>query len=122
MMPVRTSIPANKGMKMDGNTENYLLFFCLVNPKYMFSQITLIWLISRTTSYQRRYKKGTSSSLVYYTKLKKEILALSQELRLDKNVVDTILDRNPFKVGGHWPLWRGQKENESPSRTDTVDC
>ena len=36
---------------------------------------------SRTASYQRRYKNGTSSSLVWHSTLKREILALSQELR-----------------------------------------
>ena len=39
---------------------------------------------SRTASYQRRYKNGTSSSLVWHSTLKREILALSQELRWDK--------------------------------------
>jgi len=33
------------------------------------------------------------------------------------NVVDKIWDRESFKVGGHWPLWRGWK-NEWPCRTD----
>ena len=37
--------------------------------------------LSRTASYQRRYKNGTSSSLVQHSTLKREILALSQELR-----------------------------------------
>ena len=36
---------------------------------------------SRTASYQRLYKNGTSSSLVWHSTLKREILALSQELR-----------------------------------------
>ena len=34
---------------------------------------------SRTTSYQIRYKNGTSSSLVWHSTFKGEILALSQE-------------------------------------------
>ena len=34
---------------------------------------------SRTASYQRRYKNGTSSSLVWHSTLKREILALSEE-------------------------------------------
>ena len=38
-----------------------------------------------------------------------EILALSQELRYENNVMDTIWDRKSFEVGGHWPLWRGWK-------------
>ena len=38
---------------------------------------------TRTASYQRRYKNGTSSSLVQHSTLKSKILALSQELRLD---------------------------------------
>ena len=36
---------------------------------------------SRTAPYQRRYKNGTSSALVKHSKIKREILALSQELR-----------------------------------------
>ena len=36
---------------------------------------------SRTASYQRRYKNGDSNSLVKHSTLKREILALSQELR-----------------------------------------
>ena len=39
---------------------------------------------SITASYQRRYKKGTSSSLLWHSTLKREILALSEELRQDK--------------------------------------
>ena len=31
--------------------------------------------------------------------------------------MDKIWDRRSFKVGGHWPLWRGWK-NEWPRRTD----
>ena len=40
---------------------------------------------------------------------KGKILALSQELRKEINVMDTIWDRKSFEVGGHWPLWRGWK-------------
>ena len=36
---------------------------------------------SRTVSYQRRYKNGTSIALVLHSTLKREILALSQELK-----------------------------------------
>ena len=36
---------------------------------------------SRTASYQRRYTNGTSSFLVWHSTLKREKLALSQELR-----------------------------------------
>ena len=36
---------------------------------------------SRTASYQGRYKNDTSSSLVWHSTLKRQILALSQELR-----------------------------------------
>ena len=36
---------------------------------------------SRTASYQRRYKNGTSSALVWHSTLKREILTLSEELR-----------------------------------------
>ena len=36
---------------------------------------------SRTASFQRRYKNGISSSLVQHSTLKREILALSQDLR-----------------------------------------
>ena len=32
------------------------------------------------------------------------------------NVMDKIWDRKSFKVGGHWPLWWGWK-NEWPRRT-----
>ena len=38
---------------------------------------------------------------------KGKILALSQELREENNVMDKIWDRKSFEVGGHWPLWRG---------------
>ena len=38
----------------------------------------------RTASYHRRYKNGTGSSLVWHSTLKREILALSEELRYDK--------------------------------------
>ena len=31
--------------------------------------------------------------------------------------MDKIWDRKSFVVGGHWPLWRGRK-NELPRRTD----
>ena len=31
--------------------------------------------------------------------------------------MDKILDRKSFEVGGHWPLWRGEK-NKLPCRTD----
>ena len=34
---------------------------------------------SKTTSYQRSYKNGTSSSLVWHSTFKREILALSEE-------------------------------------------
>jgi len=52
---------------------------------------------SRTASYQRRYKNknGTSSSLVWHSTLKREILALSQELRWHKKVMDKISYENP---------------------------
>ena len=40
---------------------------------------------------------------------KGKILALSQELRKGKNVMDKIWDRKSFEVGGHWPLWRDEK-------------
>ena len=39
--------------------------------------------------------------------LKGKILALSEELKLEKNVMDKIWERKSFKVGGRWPLWRG---------------
>jgi len=33
--------------------------------------------------------------------------------------MDKIWDRKSFEVGGHWPLWRGWKNNnEWPRRTD----
>ena len=38
---------------------------------------------------------------------KGKILALSQELRLENNVMDKIWDRKSFEVGGHWLLWQG---------------
>ena len=62
---------------------------------------------SRTVSYQRRYKNGTSSALVQQSTLKREILALYEEKRQDKNVMDKIWDRNLSKsevigcCGGH---------------------
>jgi len=31
--------------------------------------------------------------------------------------MDKIWDRKSFEVGGHWPLWRDEK-NEWPRRTD----
>ena len=31
--------------------------------------------------------------------------------------MDKIWDRKSFEVGGHWPLWRDEK-NERPRRTD----
>ena len=31
--------------------------------------------------------------------------------------MDKIWDRKSFEVGGHWPLWRDEK-NELPRRTD----
>ena len=52
---------------------------------------------SRTASYQRRYKNGTSSSLVWHSTLKREILALFQDLRSDKNVMDKIWYEHPSK-------------------------
>ena len=39
---------------------------------------------TRTTSYQRRYKNGTRSSLVWHSTLKREILALSEEVKKGK--------------------------------------
>ena len=36
---------------------------------------------SQGPRHQRRYKNGTSSSLVWHSTLKREILALSEELR-----------------------------------------
>ena len=39
--------------------------------------------------------------------LKREILALSQELRWDKKSNGYNLVWKSFEVGGHWPLWRG---------------
>ena len=55
-------------------------------------------------------------------------LALSQELRQGKNVMDKIWDRKSFEVGCHWPLWRGwnnrmttqkrQKLNAKNNKTD----
>ena len=52
---------------------------------------------SRTASYQRRYKNGTSSTLIQHSTLKREKLALSQELRQELNVMDKIWDRKPSK-------------------------
>ena len=40
---------------------------------------------------------------------KGKILALSQELRKENNVMDKIWDRKSIEVGGHWPLWWGWK-------------
>ena len=48
--------------------------------------------------------------VVWHSTLKREILALSEELREEKNVMDKIWDRKSFKVEGHWPLWRGRKK------------
>ena len=42
-----------------------------------------------------------------------------KNLKRKINVMDKIWDRKSFKVGGHWPLWRGWK-NEWPSRTDKI--
>ena len=66
---------------------------------------------SRTASYQRRYKNGTSSSLVWHWTLKGEILGSFSRIMIGKiNVMDKIWDRKSFEVGDHWPLWRGWKK------------
>ena len=52
---------------------------------------------SRTASYQRRYKNGTSSTLVWHSTLKREILAFLKNEDRTKNVMDKIWDRNPSK-------------------------
>ena len=46
-------------------------------------------------------KRVPGSSLVV-------ILALSQDLRQEINILDKIWDRKSFEVGGHWLLWRGR--------------
>ena len=30
--------------------------------------------------------------------------------------MDKILDRNPFEVGGHWPLWPDKKQTTTQNR------
>ena len=62
---------------------------------------------SKTASYQRRYKNGTSSSLVWHSTLKREIPALSEESRIE----------NPSKsevIG----CCGGDGKTEWPRRTD----
>ena len=65
---------------------------------------------SRTASYQRRYKNGTSSALVYHWTFKRENTGSFSRIKIGQiNVMDKIWDRKSFEVGGHWPLWRGWK-------------
>ena len=58
---------------------------------------------SRTASYQRRYKNGTSSSL---EKREKGNTGSFSRIKIGQNVMDKIWYRKSFEVGGHWPLWR----------------
>ena len=52
---------------------------------------------SRTASYQILYKDGTSSSLVWHSTLKKENTGSFSRIKIVKNVMDKIWDRNPSK-------------------------
>ena len=58
------------------NTQNSIYGFnCFIKfEQLLFSPLN-------PASYRRRYKNGTSSSLVWYSTLKRQILALAQELR-----------------------------------------
>ena len=64
---------------------------------------------SRTASYQRPYENGISSSLVWHSTLKREVLALSQELR---SVIEILRSRRSLAVVA------GMKKPEWPRRTD----
>ena len=64
---------------------------------------------TRTASYQRRNKNGTSSSLVWHSTSKGKCWLFLKNQDREKNVMDKIWDRNSFEVGGHWPLWQGWK-------------
>ena len=55
--------------------------------------------LSRTASYQRRYKNGTSSSLVWHSTLKKGNSGSFSRIKIvKKNVMDKIWDGNPSKL------------------------
>ena len=55
---------------------------------------------SRTASYQRRNKNGTSSSLVLHSTLKGKCWLFLKNQDRKKNVMDKIWDRKSFEVGG----------------------
>ena len=65
---------------------------------------------SRTASYRRRYKNGTSSSLAWHSTFKREILTLSEELRQEKKCIDNIWDRKSFEVGRSLAVVAGMKK------------
>ena len=52
---------------------------------------------SRTASYQRRYKNGTSSTLVNHSTLKKGNTGSFLRIKIVKNEMDNIWDRSPSK-------------------------
>ena len=52
---------------------------------------------TRTASYQRRNKNGTSSSLVWHSTLKSKYWLFLKNKDRKKNVMDKIWDRNPSK-------------------------
>ena len=55
---------------------------------------------TRTASYQRRYKNGTSSSLVWHSTLKKGNTGSFSRIKIKSGI-------EILEVVGHWPLWRG---------------
>mgnify|MGYP007133246368 CR=1 FL=1 len=52
---------------------------------------------SRTVSYQRQYKNGTSISLVYHSNLKKGKTGSFSRIKIGQNLMDKIWDRSPSK-------------------------
>ena len=66
---------------------------------------------------KRRYTNCTSSSLVKPWTLNRDILALSQELRRNIDLMDTIWDENPSKSKLN-SRCGGMKNPEWPRRTD----
>ena len=85
---------------------------------------------SRTVSYQRQYKNGTSISLVYHSNLKKGKTGSFSRIKIGQNLMDKIWDRSPSKsevIGCcgwgrkiKWPC-RTDKSNAKKEGDQTVD-
>ena len=58
---------------------------------------------------------------LFGTNIKRKILALSEELKLEKNVMDKIWERKSFEVGGRWPLWQGMKKTNDHAEPTKVE-